>query len=266
MKVLKWIGIVLGSLIGLVLVAGVVLGFMGNASLDANHAGEDFGPTELGTADVERGRYLVEEVIHCAACHGEGFAGSEGFAEGAPGVAYFEAPNITPAGVGSLMDTDDWVNALRHGVGHDGRGLLIMPSSGFATLTADDLASVIAYMQQVPAAGELTPPRDLGFISGVMVAAGMFPDEYKLAEGVEQSTVERGPTAEYGEYLDGITCITCFIDFTGYTEADFLRLATEGVLIDGSPVDETQPDWAPWANVEEDDLTAMWLYIESTQE
>ena len=39
MKVLKWVGIVLGSLVGVALAAAVVFGLMGGRSVSANHAG-----------------------------------------------------------------------------------------------------------------------------------------------------------------------------------------------------------------------------------
>jgi hypothetical protein len=261
-KVLKWIGIVVGSLVGLIVVAGVVFGLIGGSKLDANHAGEEFGPTALGSADLERGRYLVEDVIACAGCHGEGLEGSPEFAEGFP-VDTFAAPNLTPNGVGALLDTDDWVNALRHGVGHDGRRLIVMPSSGFAKLTADDLASVIAHLQQVRGAGGAMPPRDFGFLGQILVGIGMAPDEYSLSQGVEQSDVSPAPSVEYGEYIDSITCATCFIDMSTWTRDDFMSAMTEGKLPDGSDIDPTNPGegW-PMADPE---LEALWLYVESQQ-
>lgn len=262
MKVLKWIGIVVGSLVGLVIVAGVVFGFVGGSKLDANHAGEDFGPTALGTADLERGRYLVEDVIGCAGCHGEGLAGTPEFAEGFP-VNSFAAPNLTSNGVGAFLDQDDWVNALRHGVGHDGRGLIVMPASGFAKLTADDLASVIAYVEQVPAAGEAMPPRDFGFLGQILVGVGMAPDEYSLAQGVEQYDVEPAATVEYGEYVDAITCATCFIDMSDWTRDDFMTAMIDGVLPDGSDVNPDDPG-AGW-DLADPEREALWLYVESQQ-
>jgi hypothetical protein len=75
-RVLKWIGIVLGSLIGLMLVAGVVLYVMGNARLNKTY---DFPPSNLeiptDAESIEYGRHRVE--ILCAGCHGDDLGGIE---------------------------------------------------------------------------------------------------------------------------------------------------------------------------------------------
>mgnify|MGYP001814863214 CR=1 FL=1 len=266
MKVLKWIGIVLGSLLGLVLVAGVVLYFMGDASVTASHGDEVFEASALGTADVERGKYLVEDLVGCTGCHGDDLSGVEDlmfeFEGQASPMGVLPAPNLTPNGVAGNMDTDGWVRALRHGVGNDGRGLIIMPSSGFATLSADDLASMIAYLETIPPAGEPVGGRSISTLGKIVLAAGMFPDEYKLSQGVEQVEVPRAATAEYGAYLAGITCFDCFWDLSDWSEDDFRRVVREGVLPDGSPVEPSDPDAAPWANLDSVDVDAMWAYVE----
>ncbi len=267
MKVLKWVGIVLGSLIGLALVAGVVLYFIGDGSVTASHADETFEASALGTADVERGRYLVEDLIGCSGCHGDDLSGVADlmfeFEGQASPMGVLPAPNLTPNGVGGNMDTDGWVRALRHGVGNDGRGLVIMPSGGFATLSGDDLASIIAYLESLPPAGEPVGGRSISTMGKVALGAGLFPDEYKLAQGVEQVEVPRAATAEYGAYLAGITCFDCFFDLSDWSEEDFRRMVSEGVLPDGSAVDPANPDDNPWENVEEVDIDAMWAYVEA---
>ena len=68
-KVFKWIGIVIGSLVGFLLVAGAVLYLMGNSRLNKTY---DFPPSNIAipTDDVsiEFGRHRVESL--CAGCHG----------------------------------------------------------------------------------------------------------------------------------------------------------------------------------------------------
>ena len=48
-KVLKWIGIVVGSLIGLVLVVGATLSLMGNVRLNKTY---DFPPSDLSLIHI----------------------------------------------------------------------------------------------------------------------------------------------------------------------------------------------------------------------
>jgi len=67
-KIFKWIGIVLGSLIGLILVAGIVLYFIGSARLKKVYFVE---PSDLtlptDAASIEYGRHRAETL--CQGCH-----------------------------------------------------------------------------------------------------------------------------------------------------------------------------------------------------
>ena len=68
-KILKWMGIVLAALLGLLLVAGVILYFSGSARLNKVY---DIPPTGLtlptDSADIEFGQHRAE--VLCAGCHG----------------------------------------------------------------------------------------------------------------------------------------------------------------------------------------------------
>ena len=55
----------------------------------------------------------------------------------------------------------DWVRALRHGVGKDGKALLIMPAKNFNTLSPEDLGALIAYIKSVPAVDNVVPASDI---------------------------------------------------------------------------------------------------------
>lgn len=116
-------------------------------------------------ARLERGRYLVENVMLCFACHSEVnwdapdapvVAGTKGAGAPFPETVLpfpLNSPNITPdpeTGAGSWTDTQ-FAGAIREGIGHDGRVLFPgMPYPFFHQLSDEDLAAVIAYLRSLP--------------------------------------------------------------------------------------------------------------------
>lgn len=155
-----------------ILVCGLAVG-CGSAE---RHAAT--GEVERRQARLDRGRYLVDGVLHCFACHSEVDWKAEGaqpvestkgggsvFPEELPFKVV--APNISPdreTGAGTWTD-EQLARAIRDGIGHDGRVLFpIMPYMHFRALPDDDLASVIAYLRSIrpvrntPGKTELPPP------------------------------------------------------------------------------------------------------------
>jgi mono/diheme cytochrome c family protein len=114
---------------------------------------------------VERGRYLVEHVAHCFACHSEtdwsrggagqpkqGLKGAGKTWEDYEGAPFLVSPNITPdpeTGAGTWTD-DMLARAIREGIGHDGRALFFMPWEYFRTFSDSDVDAVVAYIRTVP--------------------------------------------------------------------------------------------------------------------
>jgi mono/diheme cytochrome c family protein len=117
---------------------------------------------------LARGKYLVEGLLQCPACHSETDFSKRPF-EVIPGKKLggfvfpnielgltkpnrIVAPNISPDpeyGAGTWKDAV-FVRALRQGIGHDGRTLFpLMPYSYFRNLSDEDLASVIVYERSV---------------------------------------------------------------------------------------------------------------------
>jgi len=114
---------------------------------------------------VERGRYLVNGVGECFACHGAPDLKARGWPpiQGQEGSGYDFAslgypgqiaPNITPdleTGVGNWSD-DELARAIREGVGHDGHVLdpATMPYEFYHAMSDDDLASIVVYLRSIP--------------------------------------------------------------------------------------------------------------------
>ncbi len=135
----------------------------------ANRSVLDLEPIPRTPERLARGKYLVEGLLQCPACHSENdfskrpfevFPGKKlgGFVFpnielGLAGPNRVVAPNISPDpeyGAGTWKDAD-FVRALRQGIGHDGRTLYpLMPYSYFRDLSDEDLAAVIVYERSVP--------------------------------------------------------------------------------------------------------------------
>ncbi|MFQ5860486.1 MAG: c-type cytochrome, partial [Dehalococcoidia bacterium] len=150
-RVLKWTGIGLAGLLGIVVVAAVVLYFLGGSRLNRSHdiQVENIAIPTDETA-IARGRHLAETVTVCQGCHGDNLGGDVLFEES--GIASVYASNLTSGrgGIGATYSDADYVRAIRHGVNQEGRGLMIMHSDVFHNLSEEDLGAVIAYVKSVP--------------------------------------------------------------------------------------------------------------------
>ncbi|HEY3926858.1 MAG TPA: c-type cytochrome [Candidatus Koribacter sp.] len=117
---------------------------------------------------LARGKYLVEGLVQCPACHSDVDMSKRPFEPkpglklggfvfpneevGLPKPNLIVAPNISPDpefGAGTWKDSD-FVRALRQGIGHDGRTLYpLMPYSYFRNLSDEDLAAIVVYERSV---------------------------------------------------------------------------------------------------------------------
>ncbi len=172
-RILKWIGIILGGLIGLLALA--VIGMIVSTDMRFNRT-HDVQPEAVAVsndaASLARGQHWAE--IHCQTCHGEDLGGGPFFED--PDLGYVDAPNLTSGrgGVGATNTDADWVRAIRHGVKHDGTSVFIMPSNDFYFLSDADLGGVIAYLKSVPPVDREIRPRNFSPMGKVLFALGAF--------------------------------------------------------------------------------------------
>jgi cytochrome c553 len=286
-KVLKWAAIVFGGVLGLVVVAVAVLFVMGNARASRlyNHiAGEDLSSAG-GT--LERGEYLVTSVSACMECHGEGFRGSEFINE--PPIGSIPAPNLTSGrgGVADRYTSDDmWERALRHGVGADGRALVIMPSQHYAYLSDHDAASIIVYLKSMLPVDNELQARDVSPVARILLALGAFGQ--LAVERIDHAAGHAPPpapgaTADYGFYLmKAAVCADCHgetyeggtaggsdvqtpsLTASGslgtWTQEEFIQALRTGVRPNGVPLSEDMP-WRFYGRMADDDLAAIYTYL-----
>ena len=284
-KVLKWIGIVLAALLGLLILAAVGLGIAGGGQLKKVHDIQAESITiPMDEASLARGEKLMD-VAFCTSCHGEDLTGDVVFQDPVVGVIY--ASNIT--GLGEEHTDADLIRAIRHAVDHDGRQLMIMPADVFINLSAEDLGSIIAYLKTLPRKGDELPEPEITFMGRILMAAGMFgdvfPADYIDHDQPFPAMPEVGANIEYGGYMTGL-CTGCHgTDLAGkvfdpeappapnitpggelgeWSEADFIQTLRTGK----SPHEdhELDPEYMPWqafSKLSDDELKALWMYLQS---
>src|SRR3990172_6619915 len=199
-KALKWSGIVVGAIVGIVLIAAVALSLVGGAQWNKKMAIEPQAiPIPTDEASLARGTHIVN--ILCVGCRGEDLTGGPVFDE--PPIASVYASNIT--GLARTWSDADLVRAVHHGVGLDGRELAVMPSGAFTYFSAEDLGSIIAYLKTVPRSGEAQPRPKATFLGKILYSLGMFGQIFS-AEMIDHDRPytpmpEIGANPEYGKYL-----------------------------------------------------------------
>jgi len=292
-KILKWIGIVLGSLIGLLVLAFAVLYIIGTVKWNRLHGKYDV-PVETviiptDQASIVRGEHIAT-IRMCRHCHIDNLSGQTA---GAPILITLSVPNLT-SGAGGVGDTNtdaDWVRAIRHGVGHDGGGLVLMPSRIWYYLSDEDLGALIAYLKSLPPVDKEMPPTDLGPLGRVMLTLGQLPPEIVPNvividhAGPRPVAPSPGVTVEYGKYLAS-TCTLCHgSNLNGQTvreggnvyvalnltrggevgfwsEEQFIATMRSGMTPNGHQLKDFMP-WKYFGQMTDDELKAVWLYLQS---
>jgi mono/diheme cytochrome c family protein len=166
-RLLKILGAILGALLVVIVVLAIAVFFLSNSELNKTVEVE-IASVEIPEPDddvLARGEYLTRSVGLCVECHGPTLAGDNLIDE--PIFAVVNAPNLTPGegGTGNFTD-EDFVRAIRHGVGPDGTRLLIMPSEIFVRFSEEDLGAIIAYLRSLP-----PQDNDLDDVSAVIARA-----------------------------------------------------------------------------------------------
>ncbi len=290
-KVFKWIGLVLGSLIGLILVIGVVLFVIGNSRLNKTY---DFPPSNLtiptDAASIEYGRHRAESL--CQGCHGPDLSGVDGWFN-APPLGTIDSANLTSGegGAGREFTTDeDWVRAIRHGIDPQGKPIFMPAVTSTAHLSDEDLAAIIAYVKTVPPVDHKTRERYFTPLARVLLAAGMLgklPAE-EVSHNIHVTSPEPGVSVEYGEYLVNTNdCRVChgpqlnggpFPDPTitkispnltpggelgFWTEEDFMNTIHTGKTPAGRELDPNFMPWKDYSQFYDDELRAVFMYLQS---
>jgi mono/diheme cytochrome c family protein len=176
----------------------------------------DAGPD--GSAQLARGKYLVDHVAVCVDCHTprtntgafdmtkylagiDCFIDVNGPAEG----GCLNTANLTNDATGLANRTDAQIKTmLLDGVRPDGTFLSpVMPYWSYHNMTAADADAIVAYLRTVPAVSRVAPANDPPFADVPAAATPIDPTTIPAAVG--------GPGAENGRYLSAMVgvCLEC---------------------------------------------------------
>ncbi len=242
---LKWTGIVIGGVLGLILVtivvAYVVTGFRASKTFDVP---SDPVASSADAQAIERGRHIVHAIAKCADCHGDDFGGKMIVDDPMVGTLY--GSNITN-GRGSVTKgfTDaDFVRAIRYGVRSDRTPLVMMPSSEYWFHDDEELAAIISYIRSLPPVDRETIPCSMGPMIRVMNLFGQAPlfPASEIDNSVQRPPVPpQGATVAYGRHMSTVGgCIGC-----------------HGPGLSGGPIPGAPPDWPPSTNITPDPVTGI---------
>jgi mono/diheme cytochrome c family protein len=203
-KVLRWAGYIVGGLI--VIAVGATLFVW--AAADVKLTESDPQPERLATptpAQLADGPRQLR-VLGCLSCHGDTLQGDLFIDE--PGIAKIYAPNLTQ--VAAKASDQQLAQAIRQGIGHDNRPLLIMPSEGYQFMTDPEVAALISAIRTFPKGGRETPPASIGPKGHVGLALGKFHTAPELVETYRESPIaDFGPRFAAGRHIVAVNCAEC---------------------------------------------------------
>lgn len=281
-KLIKWVGIISGGIVLLLVVAFTYIYIVTEARLNETYDVQ-VEQIELSEdiSDIDRGFPKVMLGM-CRDCHGPTFAGQ--IMEDDPLVGRLVAPNLTKGagGLGDDFTTEDWVRALRHGVDEDGTSLIVMPSDLLTNLNDADLGYIIAFIQSVPPVDNQLPKIQLGPMGRFYVLQEpVLVAELIDHDGPRPPKPEPGVTVEYGEYLAKV-CVVCHGedyaggeqvgaglnltpggDLANWTEADFIQTFRTGITPEGKRLDPEMMPLPMISQFNDDELKALWLFLQS---
>lgn len=293
-KVAKWIGIGIGVLIVVIAVAVGAVFAISSQDLDKSY--DVTVPAVEVPSDKEKiawGKHILD-TRGCRDCHGEKMQGRVFIDD--PAMGTIAGTNLT-SGKGSATKDytdEDWIRAIRHGVGPDGKALIFMPAHEFTAMGAEDLGALVAYLKTLPPVDNTPPEVSPGPMARVLYLAGelpmLVPPEMIDHDAPLTDIPPRGPTKEYGEYL-AATCSGCHgSGFSGgkipgmppefppaanltphdsglksWSREDFMTTLRTGKTPDGRQIDPKHMPWKVTANMNDDEINALYAYFQSLE-
>lgn len=260
LKILKWLGIILGVLI-VILVVAVYSLFP--PKFDSPKV-EIAASTDSST--IAHGKYLVYGPAHCAECHTkvdrkniadleEAFQTkplSGGLEFTMPGAVVYSG-NLTPdkeTGIGRYNDSE-LARLIKYCTRPD--NTLLFPFMAYSGMTEQDVTAIVSYLRTLEPVNSNNPPNELNFMMKAFVAF-LFNKPFLLETNAPKSIV-RDTTADYGKYLANKIsgCEYC------HTNADMMTGEFIGKPYAGGqqtpPVTEEQDVWVYSPNLTPDPET-----------
>jgi len=287
-KILKWTGIMIASIVGLLLIFYAIVYFKTESRANKKYTVS----VQQLTIPTDSASYALGDHVAgirgCKDCHANG--GTPFLDKKNPlGILY--TANLTK-GQGGINYTDgDWIRTLRHGVGKDGKSVWFMPSQHTsAGLSNRELGALICYLKQLPPVNSTHPKKQMKPLGRLLTFFGQFP--MFTAEQVDHNAsypqeVKPEATAAYGKYLV-VGCQGCHgplykggpshgegeppipdISSTGnvgkWTVEGFINTLHTGKTPEGRQLSS----FMPWKGIgeahNETELKALYLYLHATK-
>jgi mono/diheme cytochrome c family protein len=284
-RLLKWLLILVGA-IGIAVVALVAYIYVatGNVMARTYTVEPPRVPIPSEPAAIARGKYLVEKVAACVACHGPDLGG--GVVEDNFAMGRLVGANLTRGRGGLPADysDQDFLRVLTHGVKRDGRSVIFMPVADYL-FTPEDLGAIVAYVKSMPPVDRTVPTmsvgpvaRGLGLFVGFPLASASMIDH-------SQSRLAGRPNpadpAALGKYLmQSAACFGCHTpQLTGgggpppgaanitpvgigdWSERDFTVAVRTHRRPNGSTIDEAMP--RVYGEMADEDLGRIYAYLKT---
>jgi mono/diheme cytochrome c family protein len=290
--ILKWSLRVVGAIVLLLLAAYGVIYYLSEKRINQVY---EVSPVKLAiptdSASLAIGEHIIS-IKGCQDCHGKNLAGKVFLDD--PGLGSVVASNLTSGkgGVGAKLTAEEWVKAIRHGIGSDNKPLLIMPSDEFFPISNSDLSCMIGYIKSLPPVDNVLPEHNLKPLARVLYIAGplnMLTTAQKIDHTQEVADkVIPAVNAEYGKYL-AVSCSGCHgKDFKGkempipgmkpsanitstgdpgkWTEEQFLTVLKTGMRPDGRQLDNKDMPWEMTKNFKDEEMRPIYRYLQTMPE
>ena len=286
-RILKWTGIAIGGFLGIIVVAIVVLYFLGGSKINKTYEIDVKAvaiPAEGGSPEDG---WPVAMVRLCQECHGDNLQGD--IVVDDPLFATIAGSNLTSGkgGVGGTYTDIDWVRAIRHGVRPNGKPLLLMPSHEFYKFSDADLGQIIAYVKSVPPVDNEVTESKAGPLGRIIIplSGDILPASIIDHTGPRPPEPAPGVTVEYGEYMSFVCSLCHGEELSGgtvpeygpdsppapnltprgtlgrWSEEEFIRTLRSGKTPYGKNLNDEFMPWKSVGKFTDDQLKALWLYL-----
>jgi mono/diheme cytochrome c family protein len=281
-RLLKWVGVVLGILVAVVVGAMAVIVVVGWHKLNSRSAPVPYLTVAGSAEQIERGHAIAN--AFCGACHSKTgtLTGGEEFGKHFPiPLGTFVSANLTPAGPLKRWSDGEIFRAIRNSVDRDGRQLFVMSLTNAGRLSDDDITAVIAYIRSLPVDGVVVadPPDQFNPLGLFLLGTGKLPGGKPVITAAI-SAPPKAPTVQYGEYIMSYQdCRECHgADLTGGVQGqlppigpglslvkdwklqEFITTMRSGIDPNGHQLSEQMP-WRPIGKMDDEELTAVYTYL-----
>jgi mono/diheme cytochrome c family protein len=205
-RLLRWLSIAFGAVLGLLFIAIAAIYLLSQHTLNKRYPLPQTAiVVPADAASIAAGQRLATIAGCYASCHGPKGEGTVLLDE--PLIGRLVAPNLS-ASVRAHSDTE-LANIIRHGLRPDGRSVIVMPAEAFTYLTDADLSLIIAFLRSLPASAGPGPSLSLGPLGRMGLVTGQFKTAARMIAETVPLPEAASPDAVTGRYIAQSVCAHC---------------------------------------------------------